>query len=189
MTLTASFTGSSLKKLTTNRAKGRTLIASALTRAATSGRAVMARDIAQDMRINVTAVKEKIRVDKVRESGDTFSVSLYASSRRVPLIDFGARGPRPSLGKGRGVTARTRVGRYPRAFIAQVYGRGGGGGHIGVFERKGKARLPIKELLVVSIAHVFTKHIATGMARVKEQLAKNLRSNFRFFTLSQSQES
>lgn len=185
MTITANLTGSSLKKLIANRAKVKPLVIHAVRRSANSGRTAMARDIAADMRINVTAAKEAIRVGQVTESGDTIQVSLFASAKRIPLIDFGARGPEPSRGKGRGVSARTKIGRYPHAFITRV----GVGGHRGVFQRRGKTRLPIYQLFGASIAHVFVKHSETGMARAKEQLAKNLRSNLRFFNLTQSQES
>ncbi len=59
-------------------------------------------------------------------------------------------------------------------------------GHRGVYTRGnkanplGRARLPIRELFGPSIAHVFERNVAIGLARGQEQLAKNLRSEFRY---------
>jgi Prophage minor tail protein Z (GPZ) len=65
--------------------------------------------------------------------------AVIVSGRPIPLIRFGARESR----KG-GVSVRIggKVETYTRAFIATMPG----GGHRGVFERKTKARLPIREL-------------------------------------------
>ena len=83
----------------------------------------------------------------------------------------------PSRGRGRGVTAKVGPSRtrYPHAFLAQMRS-----GHLGVFQRVGRTRLPIRELRGPSIAHVFGKYVAVGIARGEEQLKKNLQSEFRF---------
>lgn len=166
-----------LARLKANRQKGPALIAHALNRAADSGRTAGARAISQDMRVKVGEVRDKIRVAGASASRQV--VSFYASSKRLPLSAFGARGQYPSRGKGRGVTAKTKTGRYPHAFLARLKS-----GHLGVFARVGKSRLPIRELFVVSIAHVFVKHKDVIVARSREQLVKNLQSNLRFLSVS-----
>jgi hypothetical protein len=131
--------------------------------------------VAEDMGLKVGDVNARIRVEQATE--DRHVARLYASYKRLPLIDFGAKGPEPSRGKGRGVTARLGGGRnrYPNAFIATMHS-----GHRGVFTRKAGPRLPIVELRGPSIAKVFVKHQDVGLARGQEQLAKNLQSEFRF---------
>ena len=151
-------------------------IARALNRSIESAKTAMNRAIAQDMGLKVSTVSDLIRVERATE--DQRVARLYASFKRIPLIDFNARGPEPSRGKGRGVTARMPggLGRYPNAFIATMRS-----GHRGVFTRRSAAgRLPIAELRGPSIGHVFVKHKAIGEARGQEQLAKNLASEFRF---------
>jgi hypothetical protein len=121
-----------------------------------------------------------------------------ASAKRIPLIDWDARGPYPSRGKGRGVSTSLRTsgvtaikargkalgvggstgggrGRYPHAFIAQMRS-----GHRGVFQRGGTKRMPIFELFGPSIARVADKYTAAAAARGMDQLRKNLVSEFRY---------
>ncbi len=117
------------------------------------------------------------------------AILLFSSLERVPLMDFQARGPEPSSGKGRGVSWRgTRGGRHrePHAFIATMTS-----GHKGVWKRIGPGKkkserggwsknLPIVELMGPSIAHVFDKFRAAALERGKEQFWKNLKSELRF---------
>lgn len=174
------------------RAQAPSLIAHAINRSAASGVLVMTRAVASDMRLKVGAVKAATRLDPATTT--RLVARVYAGAKRIPLIEFGARGPMPSRGKGRGVTARTPTRRYPSAFLAKV----GRGGHLGVFARHGKGRsraglpspspaLPIHELKGPSIAHVFTKHVAAGIARFREQLPKNLAANFKYWTSKATQ--
>ena len=149
-------------------------VARALNRAGHAANLVVARLVAADMQLNVRDVVAETREILATPTRPSFVVT--ASATRIPLIKFRARGPEPSRGKGRGVTARTATRRYPRAFIATV----GRGGHRGVFERVGKQRLPIRELRGPSVWHVFLKHAPAGVARGEEQLVKNLRHELRF---------
>ena len=151
------------------------LIAHAVNRSAGTARTAMSRAISADMRLKVGTVRERIRIQEA--TTQRHSATLFASAKRIPIYEFGAKGPYPSRGRGRGVSARTTTGRYPRAFIARM-----ASGHKGVFERTGKARLPIRELFGASIAHVFTKLRPVGIAAARESLLKNLQSNFRFAT-------
>lgn len=141
-------------------------IVRALNRTLTTGNAEMARLIAADMKMKVGDVKKAVRQKKA-SVGDA-SVTLAAPLKRLPLYLFGAKGPRPSRGRGAGVVSKLQ-GRMPHAFIARMPS-----GHEGVFERKGMSRLPIKELYGPSIGHVFGKfrpQVAESMAAV---FAKNI---------------
>jgi hypothetical protein len=157
-------------------------IARALNRSAASARTAMVRVISQDTGISQADLRGTTTRNRriwTRDATATDQqVTVYATSAPIPLIDYRATGPEPSRGKGRGVRARLKggAGRYPRAFIATM-----GSGHRGVFERpRSSRRLPIYELHGPSIAHVWEKHAAIGVARGQEQLVKNLQSEFRF---------
>ncbi|HMJ88145.1 MAG TPA: phage tail protein [Vicinamibacterales bacterium] len=149
-----------------------------LNRAGASARTAMSRVISKDMGVKVGAVRDRINLRETTTSADSWfsgsrlrlSVTLFASAKRLPLILFKASGPRPSFGKGRGVSANMGGRkRYPHAFIATM-----ASGHEGVFQRKGPGRLPIAELRGPSIAHVFKKYEQVGIDRAQEQLAKTL---------------
>jgi hypothetical protein len=108
---------------------------------------------------------------------------------RIPLIDFGARGPEPSRGRGSGVTYRMGGAqkRLPHAFIARL-----ASGHRGVFERTQgkfmriqkrswkKKRQAIHEKFGPSLPHVFAKLVPIGIARGVEALITNLEHEFQF---------
>lgn len=148
-------------------------IVRALNRGGLTAKTYMASNVAKDMKLKVSDVKEKIRVKEANLYKHSFEIS--ASLKRLPLILFNARGPEPSRGRGRGVTARTNTKRYPHAFIATMKS-----GHRGVFQRVGKARLGIRELRNVSLGHVFDKFKPEGLKRGLASVAKNLKSEFRF---------
>jgi len=140
----------------------------AMNRSIASGRTVMVREIARD-----TGLKSKdVRAALVmREAfANRPEASLAAKLKRLPLIDFRARGPEPSRGKGRGVTYRLQggKGRVENAFIATMKSE-----HRGVFKRAGEARLGIVELKGPSLGHVFAKYRPLGLARVQEVFDKN----------------
>jgi hypothetical protein len=132
-------------------------IARALNRSIVSARVVMASAVATDMGLKVSDVKERIGLIEA-SAPDRLVATLTASGKRLPLIDFNARGPEPSRGKGGGVRARMPggAGTYPHAFIATMRS-----GHRGVYERVGPSsrrsvgarsnNLPIVELRGPSI--------------------------------------
>ena len=158
----------------------------ALNRAIGSANVAMVRVIANDLTVKQGVVKDRIRVELA--TPERLRARLYANAKRIPLIELGAKGPEPSRGRGR-VTVRGTGGRtsIPNAFIATV----GAGRHRGVFQRVGgaggrrgpapnRSQLPIRELFGPSIWKVFGKFEAVGIARGREQLLKNLQSEFRF---------
>ena len=145
----------------------------AINRTLTNVRAAMIPVVAADMGLTQAIVRS--RVDLRTASPSRLIGTIGAHARPIPLINFGARGPTPSRGTGTGVTARNTggAGRYPHAFIATVR-QGEPAQRYGVFERKGRARLPIRQLYGPSIWFVFGKRIAVGQARAEQMFPVNL---------------
>lgn len=181
---------SSLKAIRKLQAQAPIAEARALNRSATSARAAVTRVIATDMGLKANVVRNRITIRQATPAHR--SVTLHAPNKRIPLVEFQARGVLPSRGRGRGVTANVGGRKvYPHTFLAVVGGR-----HTGVFTRvagggsrrgpkPNRAQLPIKELFGPSIAHVFVKHKQYALDRAREELTKNLRHEFRFL-LSQA---
>jgi len=158
----------------------------ALNRTATSERAGLGSDIARDMGLKVGTVKDALSVDKATASD--LSVRITAKGAPVPLIQFSAKGPIPSRGRGQGVSYRNPGAgrnRIPNAFIATMPG-----GHTGVFVRAAGARrhgpppnrsqLPIKELFGPSVVKVFEKIVPQRESTRTETLLKNLSHEIEF---------
>lgn len=162
----------------------------ALNKSIASGNTLAARLISQDTGLKVGTVKKALSIRKATASN--LSATLSAGAKRIPLIEFGARGPEPSRGRPGGVRANLKggAGIYPHAFIVTMKN-----GHRGVFERvKGgnrrgpkpnRSQLPIYELPGPSIWQVFQKVRADVQARVEEQFAKNAQSEIAY-ALSQA---
>jgi hypothetical protein len=145
-------------------------ITAAVNRGALAARTTLSRDVATDMRLKVGTVRDKIDLEKARKADPDHAARLLVSARRVPAIEFNARGPEPSRGKGRGVTARLPGSPFRHAFIAR------GRWRRGVFQRTSKRQYPIRELMGPSVAHVAQKHVPSAVARFRDQVVKSLRS-------------
>lgn len=167
----------------------------AIKRTVNSAKVAMSRDIAQDMNLKVGFVKNELKTAVTETPGGEFVGQLSVSGRRIPLIQFSAKGanganatnPVPSAGRGRGVSARVGAGRqqYRGAFIARM-----NSGHVGVFKRVGSSarksrgawskNLPIIELHGPSLPHVFAKKAEVGLERAREQMTKELQHEIAF---------
>lgn len=149
----------------------------AANRTLSNARTAMVAVIADDMGLAQNKVRPFLSEQKAVAAANRWTARLYASTKRVPLITFGARGPVPSRGQGGGVTARLPTGRerYPHAFIATMRS-----GHEGVFQRTGRRRTPIYELHGPSVYHVFQKHQSVAQARALEMYTTNLQHEFDF---------
>lgn len=172
------------------KSKAGPAVARALKRAGDSAKTAMVREMARDLGLKVGTVRDQVKTEVVgdRANAEQLVARVSVSGKRIPLIEFGAKGPVPSRGRGRGVTARLNGGRqrYPNAFIATV----GSGRHTGVFQRvpgshrhgpaPNRSQLPIYELRGPSLPHVFRKYISVGMARGQETLVTNLEHEFKF---------
>lgn len=147
-------------------------------RAIDSGRSVIVKLIAGD-----TGLKQKDVRDSISMRYPSLSdpvASMRAKTKRLPLIDFKARQTKT------GVTYRNPGGgrsTVPGAFIATTRSQtsadarpdlaGSGGAHVGVFKRRGKARLPIRQLYGPSIGQVFSKFRQQGVDRSLEVFDTN----------------
>lgn len=147
----------------------------AINRSIGSVRTVIVRAIAGDVGLKQKDVRDALRFQQASLARP--SALIAARLKRIPLIDFRATGPDPSRGKGRGVAYKLSGGknRIGNAFIATMPT-----GHRGVFVRKAKARLGIRELFGPSLGHVFGKYRDMGIARGREVLVANLQHELEF---------
>lgn len=154
---------------------GNRAIARGLNKAATTERAAFSRDVAKDMGIGVSGVKGAIDIG--RASTSELISRLKSQGFRIPLIDMKARGPEPSRGRGRGVSAISKGQRvrFPRAFIATMRS-----GHRGVFERTGLGRTPILEKFGPSIAYVFGRTVPRRSNETAATVMKNVQHEIEF---------
>lgn len=134
----------------------------AMNRSLTAGKTLVARLIAADMGIAVGSVKKVLTAKPATFPSPV--ARLGASLKRLPLYAFGGKQTR------QGWVSRFKggVGRYPHAFVATMPT-----GHVGVFERVGKKRLPIYEVPAISIGHVFDKFRKETTERMLEAFETN----------------
>lgn len=157
----------------------------ALQKTGVTARTELSRLVSADMALPVRRVRDEIKM-----SNDDVSVTLQVRGYRIPLIDFKARGPEPSRGRGSGVSYSLPGGRgrLPHAFIATMPS-----GHRGVFQRTGRfgskkgvrsggsraRREVIAEKFGPSIAVVFSKFMPQVADRSSEVLAKNVQAQIK----------
>lgn len=91
---------------------------------------------------------------------------VIVRARPIPLVEYAGRQTRL------GVTVEVKKGRklIRHAFIATMKS-----GHRGIFVRRGKARLPIKELFGPAIVDLVTNHLEKARARGASELLEQLR--------------
>ena len=151
------------------------VLARALNRAGGSGLTAMRRAVATDMGVSQKAITRVLVTTKANASRLGWGITM--KGRRIPLIEFKARGPEPSRGRGRGVSWRYPGAkmRGPNLFIATVGSHPDREGHRGVFGRMpGVSRLPIKEKFGPSIPHVAEKKVPVFEAAANASLEKNV---------------
>jgi hypothetical protein len=158
-------------------AKAQRILVSSLNRGIKSARTFMARAVSQDMGLKVGTVREAMKMPLASQSHPV--AELRSPLTRIPLIEFSARGPYPSRGRGRGVTYRIGTkgrGRVETAFIASMKS---GDGRLGVYARVGKERIPRRHLRGPSMGHVFARYRAAGLARAEEACRSNIVSQLK----------
>jgi hypothetical protein len=150
----------------------------------------MVQDRSDDTGLPVGKVRAAVEVVPVNDT----QVNLECTGAKIPLIQFRARGPEPSRGRGRGVSYSLPKGRnrLPHAFISTMPNT-----YRGVFERTGRfktfqvlnrktghsttqRREIIREVLGPSLVKVFENHLPQGMERADESLTENLRHEVEF---------
>lgn len=154
--------------------QGHVLMGRVLRRGAQAANTFFKRSIATDMGVTQTVVNKALSTTVRLDEG---VARIQATGSRIPLIAFKARGPEPSRGRGR-VTYDLGQGRktLPGGFIATV----GTGRHRGVFVRKGKARLPIREAFGPSVVHVFGKLLPEAADVAQEAMVKSAAHEWAF---------
>lgn len=133
--------------------------ATALNRTSVTVRAEAVRKIGGTYNIKASVIRDQLRLKRADRS--RLEAQVIASGRRIPLIAFQARQTR------RGVTVRVKQERklVRGVFIAKMPT-----GHTGVFERKGRARLPIRELFSVSLPQAFTnRQILAALKQIAKE--------------------
>ena len=165
----------------------------ALNKSIASARTLAAREVGKDTglpRNRIVGEERRNNLLWLREARlDQLSAQILANPVRVKLSYFGVSGPRPSRGKGRGVTSKLKGGTrvIPGAFLVTMRS-----GHEGAMRRwplpsqKKSERgawsknLPLFELRGPSIVRVFEKFARAAAARGLEQLKKNLAHELRW---------
>jgi hypothetical protein len=144
----------------------------AMNRGIKSGRTLMVRNIADDLHLKGATVRDTLVMKEATVTSP--DASLAASLKRIPLINFVSIGQQVAHAKGtaRGTGVAYQLagtsGRVDNAFIRIMPS-----GHVGVFVRAGKARLPIRELFGPSLGHVFNKYRPEVLDRVIEMFQRN----------------
>jgi hypothetical protein len=150
-------------------------VALALVDTAKSATAKAATVIARHTALRSARIKRAISYDKVR-IGD-YQTFVRSSRRRIPLIDYGGR---QTAAGARAARPWGRVQIFRSTFIATMPG-----GHVGVFRRVGRSRLPIKEMYGPGIWHTFKQPdvqaavVATIKQRLPVALARRIRAEQR----------
>lgn len=149
----------------------------AMNRGVLAARTYLSSNISRDIGLKVGDVKKAIPM--MEATFNSPQARIAASLKKIPLIQFKARGPEPSRGLGNGVTysiggARRRI---PNAFIARM-----ASGHRGVFTRVGKSvrkstgawskNLPIDQKHGPSLGGVFKKYRTPALQRAQEAMDK-----------------
>jgi hypothetical protein len=154
----------------------------ALNRGINSAKTVMVLRISKDAGLKSKDVRAALPVTPATANRPI--ARLATNLKRIPLIKFGARGPEPSRGKGRGVTYRIGNSgrqRIPNAFIGTM-----ASGHRGVFVRKAKGRLPIREAFGPSLGHVFAKYRKEAGGIAQEFFDRNFARELAWYSRNQA---
>ena len=144
------------------------IVARSLNRTNKGFQTVMKRPVARDVGVKVGTISKLMKTGKASPGRPRATTTVR--DKRIPLIQLAARQTR------RGVTYRSggKRRRIPHGFIATMPT-----GHEGVFVRRRRARLPIRELFAASILKVFRRHLPKGRARVAAQLPKEIRAGIK----------
>ena len=146
--------------------------ATAQNRTATSTVAFFSRSVRQDVNVKAARLKKATRIHRARPSKPVAIIDITGA--HITLADMGARQTR----KGVSVRQLKAGGRevLKSAFIATMRS-----GHVGVFRRTGKAKLPIKELYGPSPINLW-KHREIAISRhALSTLAKEMTRQIQYY--------
>lgn len=114
----------------------------AINRAAESARTEAARKVRETYFIPHNAVLSTIKIDKASEG--RLMAKVTSRGHATPLINFRVTPKQPQPRRKSPIIVRVKQGQggsVKRAFVARMKS-----GHVGVFERAGKKRTPIRQL-------------------------------------------
>jgi hypothetical protein len=143
-----------------------------LNRAATTVRAEASRRIRDRYNLKVSVIKNDLRLVRARRG--ELEAQVIARGAPIPLIQFGARQTRA------GVSVQV-VRSNPRSILRRVFVARMKSGHVGVYERRGKSRLPIDERYTIGVPTMFAQRqiisALRGVAgeRFRRELARELK--------------
>lgn len=133
----------------------------ALNRVADMAKTAASKEIRQTYRIKARDLSAMLKVRKASVRAIYLEAAVSASGRAsIPIVGFAARQTK----KGVTVSVTRGGGRklLPGAFIATMKN-----GKVGVWDRQGKKRLPIKELFTIGVPYQFAaRKTVEAMARI-----------------------
>lgn len=174
-------------KRTLDPKKFQRAIIRALDRTAKQGRVEAQRAIRSEYNIKLKDLSGHIKTDihpskmqaVISAKGSVLPLKLFNPRQVIEARDRKSGGLYSKLRKAKpgskgvaGVTVMVKQGHRKLVrggFMAKMPS-----GHIGVFKREGKARLPIRELFSVSMPKAFEKTIEAVKKRILEQWKKNI---------------
>jgi hypothetical protein len=144
-----------------------------LNRTADAARSLAVKEIARNIGAKQKTVRDATKVSKANPN--KLEARVTAFGKRIPIYDLGARQTAKGVTYKAGEKGRKLI---PSAFIAEMKS-----GHVGVFKRIGKERLPIVELKGPSVPVVFSrKTIQTVLlTMIDDRLQKEIDQALRFF--------
>jgi hypothetical protein len=123
----------------------------ALNRGLTTVRSESTKQITNVYDIKSASVKSESNIKMRKSTPDSLIGQISFSGFKIPLYKFGVTPKNPGTGKP--VKARqmksSSMTLFANAFIAQMRS-----GHIGIFERTGRGRFPIHEIMGSSVAQM-----------------------------------
>jgi len=125
----------------------------ALNKTATQSRNFAQRETRKVINVKAATIKKAYWIKKAKIGQQKPEAGVFVSYKPFPVSAF--NGVRQTK---KGVTVRLRKDK-PRLLFRRAFIRTVGSGHKGVFRRKGKARLPIKELHGTGPQAVFIEKI------------------------------
>lgn len=148
------------------------LAARALNQTATHVRSQAVKEVTSQWNIKAKDIRDKIKI-RGRATASSPIATLEMRAEPIPLIRFGAKqlkrgGVRYKLRKAAGFK------RLPHAFVAKMRS-----GHVGVFQRRGKPRLPIMEKTVITPVSMLKQRMPELIADAKPFLRRRIESQIK----------
>lgn len=129
--------------------------ARSINRTATGTRTFLSKEVRKELKIKAKPVRDAVRIKKASPNASLRNIQgiVEVSGKPIPLIEFGARERNVrkdgKVYKGVSVRVKDRRKVVRGGFLATMKS-----GRTGIFKRKGKSRLPIRELFSTSITDI-----------------------------------